>query len=62
IARLEAEEGQYAKLHPKDRKSKKQDEINAEIARLEATGQVHNGDRIIVDRGSGEVKLKRKEK
>ena len=44
----------HSNLHPKDRKV--QEEIDAEIARPEATGQVHNGDRIIVDRGTGEVR------
>ena len=48
IARLEAEEGRYAKLHPKDRA------IEQEIDRQMQDMAV--GDELIVDRGTGEVR------
>ena len=48
IIRLEAEEGRYAHLHPKDRA------IEEEIDRL--MEDMEEGEELIVDRGTGEVR------
>lgn len=53
IAKLEAERDRYAHLHPKDRT------IEEEMDRL--TPEMEEGDELIVDRGTGEVRLRRRE-